>query len=211
MKKNNIKIIIASLSALVCMACIWPLGLIRLNEKSASRATDYMASGYVKDDITYTQSFVPQQDELTGIMIKIVRGAAEAPEAEGSLTLTLYDSTDTAVAAATEPVSAFEDKIYHEMPLGVKVEKGSQYYYTIAVEGAANEGVQVLFGDTGRIELPENQMLIYDGQSFPMYSTMAVYNYTTPLDIANIAMYDAWIVMLALFMIYGTGSTKKKA
>lgn len=210
MKKNKVKVIIVSIVALVCMACILPLGLIQTKEESKSRATDYIATGYVKDAVTYGQSFVPAHEYLDSIMIKIVRSAAESPEAEGNLTLTLYDASDVAVASVTEPVSAFEDKLYHELALGVKVEKGSQYYYTIEVTDCTNEGVQILFGDTGRIELPENTMLHYGGQDFPMYSTMAVYHYKAALGIENIAMYYAWIVMAALLVIYGTGRAESQ-
>lgn len=205
-KSNRIKTALTALAAVVCMACIWPIGVISLEKTSKSRATDYLLSGYVKDGVTYGQFFIPAYEYLDGIMIKIVRGAAAAPEEEGKLTLTLYDASDMPAASVTEPVGAFEDKNYHMLPLGVKVEKGSQYYYTIEVTDCKNEGVQVLFADTGRVELAENTVLSYDGQNFPMYSTMAVYQYQTALGIENIAMYDAWIVMIALLVLYGTGS-----
>lgn len=209
-RNNKIKAAVAALAAVICMACIWPLGVISLEKESKSRATDYLLSGYVKDAVTYTQFFVPSYEYLDGIMIKIARGMADSPEAEGKLTLTLYDAAGTSAASVTEPVSAFEDKIYHMLPLEVKVEKGSQYYYTIEVTDCENEGVQILFGDTGRVELAENTVLDYNGQSFPMYSTMAVYRYRSALGIENIAMYDAWIIMMTFLILYGTGRKRKR-
>ncbi len=192
-------------AAILCMACIWPAGVITLKKESRSRATQHILSEAVRDDAVYGQAFVPSFAYLEGIMIKIARGAASSPEEEGSLTLTLYNIDGEIVAAATEPVAAFEEKMYHMLPLGVKVEKGSQYYYTIEVSGCQNAGIQVLFADTGKVELAENLFLHYKGQTFPMYSTMAVYCYRTALGIENILMYDAWIAMMALFLWFGTG------
>lgn len=188
---------IALLSVAVMIA-IWPVGIIRTKVESKSRVTQYMLSDAIKDEIIYCQYFIPAYDYLESINIKIVRAKADAPENEGTLVCTLYNADNLKIASVSEPVSLFEDTVYHKLTFDTNVESGKQYYYTIQVIDCMNKGIRVLYSDSRKVEMEENIRMRIGEKEMPEYSTMAAYEYRINLSIDKIAMYDVWIIMMAL-------------
>lgn len=183
--------------AIALMMCIWPVGLITGETEAKASACEYYESGPIQGNIKYEQEFIPQHSYLESISIQISRDGTFRHGDEGSVIFSLYDKKGGLISSTEERVLKIVNKNYHTFPINQSVEKGSTYRYSIAGVDCESEGPSVLYGEKVRIGLEENQKLFYDEAVITGYSTVAIYQYRSPLRWMDVLAYDAWIVTIA--------------
>jgi len=197
---KKIIIIAVSTLAIAGMLCVFPLGLIKKDSESIARANKYYDSGYIKDNIIYSQSFIPKENYIKSISIQMNRDNTFEKGLEGNTTFTLSDEFGNTIQQVVEPTSNITNKNYFEFVLNSQVIKGNKYVYSIMVEGCESEGPTVRFGEYTDIGLTENQILYYAGNEFPQYSTVAIYRYKGDLSILDLFTYASLFLFLITFV-----------
>lgn len=198
--KRKIIIITVIVISILGMLCIYPFGVIKKNSESIAKAAKYYDSGFIKDDIVYTQSFLPKENFITSISIQLNRDNTFQKGHEGMVTFTLTDENDNIIFQTVEQTNNVKSKDYFEFSVNKKVNKGDIYFYTIKVEDCESEGPTVRFGEYTDIGLTENQILYYAGNEFPQYSTVAIYRYKGDLSILDIFIYASLFLFLITFV-----------
>lgn len=183
--------------AIALMLCVWPIGLIMGETGAKASACDYYESGPIQDDIKYEQEFIPQHSYLESISIQISRDGTFQHGDEGSVIFSLYDDKGGLVSSTEERVLKIVSKNYQTFPINQRVRKGSTYRISIEGIGCESAGPSVRYGEKVRIGLEENQKLFYDEAVITGYSTVAIYQYRSPLRWMDVLAYDAWIVTIA--------------
>lgn len=167
-------IIIVTIAAMVI---VWPAGLLMQEYSNRSDAGEYLESAYIKGEHTYIQTFVPEQGYLKSISIQISRDNTFQRGAEGTLTFSLYDEKDQLINSSTQELNTVINKDYQEFTIEKKVEKGSEHYFEVTAAGSESEGPAVRLIAKESNDLTENQLVIFGGEEYPQFSTIAVYTY----------------------------------
>jgi len=108
------------------------------------------------DSVGYTQSFVPQHGELTGISILV--NAKEHAEAEGSVELAVIDASGQVLAQKMVAAEELAWGKYTDVSLGLDVKKGKTYSLIVASH-LENVEQPELYVCSTEYELKENKTL----------------------------------------------------
>lgn len=154
---------------------IWPLGIWQKTEVSKSREIQLEESGPISVESNATQVFLAEGNELKAIKLYVVNEMQFQ-----TITFRIYDSTYKQIWE-TLYVIGKRTKFpgFVKIPIGIKVEKGQLYFYTI--EGLTQD-LYVAYEETATSGSIANGGMLYGGQEFTDRNIISRFFYKEPFS-----------------------------
>ncbi|HKM03811.1 MAG TPA: O-antigen polymerase, partial [Lachnospiraceae bacterium] len=190
---------------IIAMLSIWPLGIITNMDFSSTGGENNQRTGAIFEGVNVLQEFVPQYDYIESIGILINK--QDSKVSGGDLQLVFANGDFTQCVEVTVPISQMEESSYYDIPIQEKVTKGATYYYSITtvstgVNTVSTEEVAplLIYRRLNTAGPAENRKLYYNGNLIENGSLACRYSYRTPLTVAQIATYDAFLILVVMLL-----------
>lgn len=180
---------IVILIAVIIMACIWPLKLIRYTETAKSDEIMVMESDPISVEYNMTQMFDGIGGELKSVDLYVVNDMAGQ-----IMTFRLYDENHEQIFEEFYSVpQEFIAPGFVNIPVRYDMEKGLEYSFI--VEGLTTD-LYCAYEDRETTTSPVNYFMAYGGAVVPEYDLIVRYNYACPLKTWQ--MLVSLVILLAI-------------
>ena len=200
-KKNIIIMSVCCVLGLLAAVLLCKFGhLGKVVEHRCATTNENYKTGDLTGPAGAQQVFIPQEEYLSSMAVRIdTQGGAAA---EGELQLTLADAAGSVVAAASLPLAEVLDNNWTYMDLGVKLRVGQPYVYSIEVSGAPVPP-RAYYRPVALDRIAENQECYYAGEYIPGGCLAQIYVYELPLDFWQVGAIVSFCLFVA--MLCGSG------
>lgn len=198
-KQMTVKQLIVALlavSALLACLLIWPVGAMKDTAVSSSGAETNQRTGTITEEVTVSQTFIPQYDYIRSIGLLVDRDNDNSYI--GDFFLEIIDSAGNRQRQVYSKIYKMNDmsKGYQELPVNLKVIAGMPYIMQISTARTQEQPIRLVYRTRSNAGPVENQLLYYSGNEIPDASLACSYTYGTPMGKRQILVYDVFFVTL---------------
>lgn len=185
--------------AFIMLVRIFPMGSIQSHTYSKQGAFDLAAREALVGDVFTTndkklQTVYFQEEHI--FQITLYMNCKEAKE--GIVQFRLYDDKFSCIYEEEISCIKIESKGYLRASPDLDVEKNRNYYYEVLIPEGTSAQFELPVADRSALGQHENSSLYIDGIINDEVCLIADFDYTSPLSVMRIVLYDLLIVSIAL-------------
>lgn len=203
-RNTIIQIVIATL-AFILLCCVWPYGMVQRHTESVqqafSSARNLSGDSFTNHD-KKLQTVRFSKEHLYQIMVYL--SCEKDYDANSDYVIfRLYDDSFSCIFEETQGFGLLEKQGGFLATPDIDVDTGRDYYYEVIVPEEATGTIILPVADRGALKQYENTILYVDGIFREDISLVADFDYTKPLTILQIIIYDLLILGIAIFCYAG--------
>ncbi|MDE6362704.1 MAG: hypothetical protein K2L86_00295, partial [Lachnospiraceae bacterium] len=201
-KRNAVIQIIVATAAFILMVRVFPMGLVQNHVVSRQKAYDSPAKAHLAGEpfgaadkklqmVSFTQDHLYQ--------VTLYMGCTLNQESTGyeSVRFRLYDDEFSCIYEEDVDNRKIARNGYLTAMPDLDVVKGQAYYYEILINEESSAAYTLPVGDRSALAQAENATLYIDGIINEEVSLVADFDYSSPLTVVGILLYDLLIAAVA--------------
>lgn len=196
------QLIVALLAVSTLLACllIWPVGAMKDTVVSSSGAENNQRTEVITEQLTVSQTFIPQYDYIRSIGILLDRDNGNSYI--GDFILEIIDSAGQRQRKVFSKINIMNDMSngYQELRVNLKVIAGTPYIIQISTAHTQGQPIRLIYRTKNGAGPIENQLLYYDGHEMPNASLACSYTYGSSMGKKQILVYDLFFIALFFLM-----------
>ena len=207
-KKNKILLLAIIVIELILMIAVWPVGLVRRDtmfSSGDSHAYVFTLPLYSGDECV--QSFTAQGDALKAHSFSVKRVGELS--SDWKLIYELKDSAGTVLVHEEFTGEEITESGFRTVDLGLKLNVGSEYSYTLKVEGA--EGGIGITCTPYPEDFAPGMIGLYQNGEYLGIQSFSQYVYSLKLNIKNVLFtwLFLWLIGVVVWEVFRKGGDKK--
>ena len=159
MTVKNLIVFLLAVSALLACLLVWPVGAMKDTAVSSSGAETNQRTGTITEEVTVSQTFIPQYGYIRSIGILLDRDNDNSYI--GDFFLEIIDSAGNRQRQVYSKIYKMNDmsKGYQELPVNLKVIAGMPYIMQISTARTQEQPIRLVYRTRSNAGPVENQLL----------------------------------------------------